>query len=91
MIHNVKRCRRRSNVQAGTANLTQFFIQGREEQAEPDGMEEVTKAAKLIGVDGDFFVDTFMKPKLKVIKTAFQAKVLASLSSLSRYHPNHGG
>ena len=30
-------------------------------------MEEVTKAAKLIGVDPDFFVDTFMKPKLKVI------------------------
>merc|ERR1712168_319885 len=39
---------------------------GREEQAEPDGMEEVTKAAKLMGVDADFFVDTFMKPKLKV-------------------------
>jgi len=41
---------------------------GREEQAEPDGMEEVTKAAKLIGTDVDFFVDTFMKPKLKVGK-----------------------
>merc|ERR1711970_726817 len=41
---------------------------GREEQAEPDGMEEVTKAAKLMGIDPDFFVDTFMKPKLKVGK-----------------------
>merc|ERR1711970_1397759 len=41
---------------------------GREEQAEPDGMEEVTKAAALFGVDADFFVDTFMKPKLKVGK-----------------------
>merc|ERR1712002_963825 len=41
---------------------------GREEQAEPDGLEEVTKAAKLMGVDPDFFVDTFMKPKLKVGK-----------------------
>jgi len=41
---------------------------GREEQAEPEGMEEVTKAAKLIGTDPDFFVDTFMKPKLKVGK-----------------------
>jgi len=41
---------------------------GREEQAEPDGMEEVTKAATLQGVDPDFFVDTFMKPKLKVGK-----------------------
>jgi len=41
---------------------------GREEQAEPDGMEEVTKAAKLMGVDPDYFVDTFMKPKLKVGK-----------------------
>jgi len=41
---------------------------GREEQAEPDGMDEVTKAAKLIGTDVDFFVDTFMKPKLKVGK-----------------------
>merc|ERR1712002_329284 len=41
---------------------------GREEQAEPDGLEEVTKAAKLMGVDPDFFVDTFMGPKLKVGK-----------------------
>jgi len=41
---------------------------GREEQAEPDGMEEVTRAAKLIGTDVDYFVDTFMKPKLKVGK-----------------------
>merc|ERR1712240_469556 len=41
---------------------------GREEQAEPDGMDEVTKAAKLMGVEPDFFVDTFMKPKLKVGK-----------------------
>jgi len=41
---------------------------GREEQAEPDGMEEVTKAAKMLGIDADFFVDTFMKPKLKVGK-----------------------
>ena len=31
-------------------------------------MEEVTRAAKLIGTDVDFFVDTFMKPKLKVGK-----------------------
>jgi len=41
---------------------------GREEQAEPDGMEEVTKAATLMGVDPDYFVDVFMKPKLKVGK-----------------------
>jgi len=41
---------------------------GREEQAEPDGMDEVTKAAKLMGIEPDFFVDTFMKPKLKVGK-----------------------
>jgi len=41
---------------------------GREEQAEPDGMEMVTKAADLMGVEADYFVDTFMKPKLKVGK-----------------------
>merc|ERR1719292_65165 len=41
---------------------------GREEQAEPDGIAEVTKAAQLFGLDPDFFVDTFMKPKLKVGK-----------------------
>jgi len=41
---------------------------GREEQAEPDGMDEVTKASKLMGIDADYFVDTFMKPKLKVGK-----------------------
>merc|ERR1712042_350168 len=38
------------------------------EQAEPDGVEEIGKAADLIGVDPEFFVDTFMKPKLKVGK-----------------------
>merc|ERR1712121_565665 len=41
---------------------------GREEQAEPEGMDEVSASANLIGVDPDFFVDTFMKPKLKVGK-----------------------
>merc|ERR1711887_458068 len=41
---------------------------GREEQAEPEGMDEVTACASLIGVEPDFFVDTFMKPKLKVGK-----------------------
>jgi len=41
---------------------------GRDEQAEPEGMDEVTACAKLIGVDPEFFVDTFMKPKLKVGK-----------------------
>jgi len=41
---------------------------GRDEQAEPDGMNEVTKAAQLFGVDPEYFVDTFMKPKLKVGK-----------------------
>jgi len=41
---------------------------GREEQAEPEGMDEVTACAGLLGIDPDFFVDTFMKPKLKVGK-----------------------
>jgi len=41
---------------------------GREEQAEPEGMDEVTACAGLIGVDPEFFVETFMKPKLKVGK-----------------------
>merc|ERR1712243_410049 len=41
---------------------------GREEQAEPDGMDMVTKAADLLEVEADYFVDTFMKPKLKVGK-----------------------
>jgi myosin heavy chain 6/7 len=41
---------------------------GREEQAEPDGMEMVTKAADLLAIEVDYFVDTFMKPKLKVGK-----------------------
>merc|ERR1712126_523887 len=38
------------------------------EQAEPDGMEYVTKAADLLAIEVDYFVDTFMKPKLKVGK-----------------------
>ena len=29
-------------------------------------MDSVTACATLIGVDPDFFVETFMKPKLKV-------------------------
>ena len=41
---------------------------GREEQAEPDGMEMVTRAADLLELEVDWFVDTFMKPKLKVGK-----------------------
>merc|ERR1739838_71985 len=41
---------------------------GREEQAEPDGMDNVTACATLLGADPDFFVETFMKPKLKVGK-----------------------
>jgi len=41
---------------------------GREEQAEPDGMDWITKAADLLQIEVDFFVDTFMKPKLKVGK-----------------------
>merc|ERR1719374_160795 len=41
---------------------------GREEQAEPDGMDDVSDCAALLGVDPEFFVDTFMKPKLKVGK-----------------------
>jgi len=41
---------------------------GREEQAEPDDMKFVAKAANLLGIDPDIFVDTFMKPKLKVGK-----------------------
>merc|ERR1719187_1741304 len=41
---------------------------GREEQAEPDGMDMVTKAADLLAIEVDWFVDTFMKPKLKVGK-----------------------
>jgi len=39
---------------------------GREEQAEPDGMDSVTACATLLGIDPDVFVETFMKPKLKV-------------------------
>ena len=45
-----------------------LLLKGREEQAEPDGTQEVTKAAKLLGIDNDYLVDTFMKPKLKVGK-----------------------
>merc|ERR1712121_264022 len=41
---------------------------GREEQAEPDGTEFVTKAAEILGIEVDWFIDTFMKPKLKVGK-----------------------
>merc|ERR1712235_61999 len=52
-----------------TALGTQEWKQkGREEQAEPDGMDWVTRAAQLLEIEVDYFVDTFMKPKLKVGK-----------------------
>merc|ERR1712061_590184 len=41
---------------------------GREEQAEPDGTDMVAKASGLLGIEADYFCDTFMKPKLKVGK-----------------------
>jgi len=41
---------------------------GREEQAEPDGQEMVAKAANQLGIEVEWFIDTFMKPKLKVGK-----------------------
>jgi len=41
---------------------------GREEQAEPDGQDMVTKAAQMLGIEVEWFIDTFMKPKLKVGK-----------------------
>merc|ERR1719431_1844267 len=43
-------------------------MKGKEEQAEPDGTESITKAAELLGIEVDYFIDTFMKPKLKVGK-----------------------
>ena len=45
-----------------------FWWSGREEQAEPESLEEVTKVAALLGVDAEIFVETLMKPKLKVGK-----------------------
>jgi len=41
---------------------------GREEQAEPDGTDQVAKVSELLGLEMDYFVETFMKPKLKVGK-----------------------
>merc|ERR1719391_374421 len=38
------------------------------DQAEPDGVHEVTKAAELLGLDADYLVETLIKPKLKVGK-----------------------
>jgi len=38
------------------------------EQAEPDGVAEVTKAAELLGLEADYLVETLIKPKLKVGK-----------------------
>merc|ERR1712042_381522 len=38
------------------------------EQAEPDGAEEATKAAELLGLEADYLVETLIKPKLKVGK-----------------------
>jgi len=41
---------------------------GREEQAEPEESTMLNKAAKLMGIDPDVFVEVLMKPKLKVGK-----------------------
>ena len=39
---------------------------GREEQAEPDGTDDIVNTAALLGVDVDVFIDTYTKSKLKV-------------------------
>ena len=39
----------------------------REEQAEADGNEHVTKVAKLLGLDLEPFVAGLLKPRIKVI------------------------
>merc|ERR1712136_282758 len=45
-----------------------FKQKGREEQGECDGDDEVKKVASLIGVDVDEYIETLLKPKLKVGK-----------------------
>ena len=44
---------------------------GREEQALPDGTDMMKKAASLLGVDAEYLIDTFMKPKLKVNNSVY--------------------
>ncbi|XP_050298489.1 myosin heavy chain, muscle isoform X30 [Anthonomus grandis grandis] len=43
-----------------------FKQRGREEQAEPDGMEEGEKVAKLLGVDAPGLYTALVKPRIKV-------------------------
>lgn len=45
-----------------------FKQKGREEQAEPDGLEPGTCVAKLLGVDGVELYKNICKPKIKVGK-----------------------
>jgi len=61
----------KKNMYKGTAAImwlgnAKFKQKG--EQAEPDGVEEVTKAAELMGLEADYLVETLIKPKLKVGK-----------------------
>jgi len=63
-----KECLYQGTIAIAYLGNAKWKQKGREEQAEPDGMDWVTRAADLLAVDVDFFVDTFMKPKLKVGK-----------------------
>merc|ERR1711970_1037315 len=45
-----------------------FKQKGREEQGECDGQEEVEKVATLMGLDIEEYIETLLKPKLKVGK-----------------------
>merc|ERR1712042_287384 len=62
------------------------------EQAEPDGVEEIGKAADLLGLEADYLVETLIKPKLKVGKefvkkgqTADQVSFSVSATSKSLF------
>jgi myosin heavy chain 6/7 len=63
-----KECLYQGTIAIAYLGNAKWKQKGREEQAEPDGMDWVTRAADLLAIDVDFFVDTFMKPKLKVGK-----------------------
>jgi myosin heavy subunit len=61
----------------------------REEQAEADGTEEVTKVANLLGLDLDPFIAGLLKPKIKVGKEFVnkgqnQAQVTNACAALSK-------
>merc|ERR1719175_152534 len=65
---NDKDCLYKATIAICYLGNAKWKQKGREEQGECDGQDEVSKVAQLMGLDVDEYIETLLKPKLKVGK-----------------------